>query len=93
MLRDARFFYNTDILFTLPSIQFVSSVGTWEQLLGVNIFTYILGAAIAFFLGMNALLGPGWLGSTIGIPGTGTFTEQSDLIPDTFDLSKSEYLF
>ena len=64
-----------------------------EQLLGINIFTYILGAAIAFFLGMNVLLGPGWLGSTIGIPGTGTFTEKSDLIPDTFDLGKSEYLF
>ena len=52
-----------------------------------------MASAIAFFLGMNVLLGPGWLGSTIGIPGTGTFNEQSASIPNTVDLSESEYLF
>jgi hypothetical protein len=62
-----------------------------KDLLGINIFTYILAAAIAFFLGMNALLGPGWLGGAIGLPGTGTFSEMSDSLPDILDLSESKY--
>ena len=66
---------------------------TVSQLLGINIFTYVLACAIAFFIGMNVLLGPGWLGSTIGIPGTGTFIEKSASIPSTVDLSESKYLF
>lgn len=62
------------------------------QLLGINVFTYILAAAIAFFLSMNIILGPGWLGSSIGIKGTGTFTETSESLPELVDLSKPEYL-
>jgi len=62
------------------------------QILGINIFTYVLAIAIAFFFSMNVFLGPGWLGSKVGIPGTGTFTERSSSLPDTIDLSDSEYL-
>jgi len=68
------------------------STFTFTKLLGINVFTYILAITIAFFFSMNALLGPGWLGNTIGLPGTGTFTEKSESLPDTFDLSDSEYL-
>jgi hypothetical protein len=62
------------------------------QLMGINIFTYILAAAIVFFLSMNFVLGPGWLGNAMGVKGTGTFTEISDLLPDTIDLSGSDFL-
>jgi hypothetical protein len=62
------------------------------QLLGVNAFTYVLAAAIAFFFAMNTVLGPGWLGSSIGIQGTGTFTEVSDDLPASVDLSSPEFL-
>jgi hypothetical protein len=62
------------------------------QLLGINVFTYILAAAIVFFLSMNFSLGPGWLGNTIGLKGTGTFDIISDSLPDTIDLSNSDYL-
>lgn len=41
---------------------------------------------------MNLLLGPGWLGQQIGLEGTGTFTEISDSLPDSVDLSAEEYL-
>lgn len=61
------------------------------QLLGINIFTYILAAAIAFFLGMNTLLGQGWLGNSLGVPGTGTYTERSNQLPDVVDLRDSQY--
>jgi len=60
--------------------------------LGINIFTYILGAAIVFFLSMNAILGPGWLGNVIGVKGTGEFTQMSDSLPDIVDLGQSDYL-
>jgi len=61
--------------------------------LGINVFTYVLGALIVFFLSANALLGPGWLGNIVGIPGTGEFTETSSTIPDIVDLgSKDEYI-
>jgi hypothetical protein len=63
------------------------------QLLGINIFTYFLAAAIAFFLSMNAFLGPGWLGNTIGVQNTGTFTQTSESLPEAVDLSKSEFRF
>mmetsp|Transcript_24993 Transcript_24993/g.45262 ORF Transcript_24993/g.45262 Transcript_24993/m.45262 type:complete len:220 (-) Transcript_24993:1896-2555(-) len=63
-----------------------------KELLGVNAFTYILGALIAIFLGANAILGPGWLGQSIGLEGTGTFTQVSPSLPDTLDLSSPEYL-
>ncbi len=62
------------------------------QLLGINIFTYILAAAIVFFLSMNAALGPGWLGQTLGWENVGTFTKVSDSLPLNVDVSASEYL-
>jgi hypothetical protein len=58
---------------------------------GINVFTYILAAAIAFFLSMNVIFGPGWLGNQIGIPSTGTFNEMSNSLPQTIDLSDPEY--
>lgn len=64
----------------------------WMQLLGINIFTYILGAACVFFLSMNAILGPGWLGQVAGIQGTGSFTEVSDALPGNIDLNNPENL-
>lgn len=63
-----------------------------KELLGINVFTYVLAAACIFFLGMNAILGPGWLGQTIGLKGTGTFTEVSDSLPGNIDLSGKENL-
>lgn len=71
------------------------SPGNWEvmkQLMGINIFTYILAALIVIFLSLNTILGPGWLGQTMGIQGTGTFTEISDSLPDNIDLSSPENL-
>mmetsp|Transcript_54091 Transcript_54091/g.161932 ORF Transcript_54091/g.161932 Transcript_54091/m.161932 type:complete len:80 (+) Transcript_54091:588-827(+) len=62
------------------------------KILGINVFTYILAAACLFFLGMNAILGPGWLGQSIGLKGTGTFTEVSDSLPGVIDLSGNENL-
>lgn len=62
-----------------------------RQLLGINIFTYILAAAIAFFLSMNLVFGQGWLGSAIGIQGTGTFTERSETLPNVVDLSDDQF--
>ena len=62
------------------------------QLLGINIFTYILGAACIFFLSMNAILGPGWLGQVAGIQGTGSFTDVSDSLPGNVDLNSPENL-
>jgi hypothetical protein len=41
---------------------------------------------------MNLLLGPGWLGQLIGLEGTGTFTQVSDSLPDTVDLSLPDNL-
>lgn len=79
---------NEQNLLTVPFPIFTSIT----QLLGINVFTYVLAIAIAFFLSMNVLLGPGWLGNTIGLPGTGTFTETSESLPDTFDLSEDAYL-
>lgn len=64
----------------------------YNKLLGISIFTYILAAAIVFFLSMNAILGPGWLGQVSGIPGTGTFTEVSDSLPNNMDLNNPENL-
>ena len=62
------------------------------QLLGINIFTYMLVAAIVFFLSMNAAFGPGWLGQTLGWENVGTFTKVSDSLPLNVDVSASEYL-
>lgn len=67
----------------------------WEimkDILGINLFTYILAGLIAFFFSCNMLLGPGWLGQKVGLPGTGTFTEISKSLPDSVDLSKDEFL-
>ena len=63
-----------------------------QQLLGINIFTYILAAAIAFFLSMNAILGPGWLGNAIGILSGWDMTETSKSLPEVVDLSSKDYL-
>lgn len=41
---------------------------------------------------MNLLLGPGWLGQLAGLEGRGTFTEISDSLPDSVDLSRPEFL-
>ena len=62
------------------------------QLLGVNIFTYILAALIAFFLSMNAIFGVGWLGQSLGWENVGTFTEVSDKLPLDVDVSGTDYL-
>jgi len=63
-----------------------------KDLLGINIFTYILAALIIIFLSGNILLGPGWLGQKIGLEGTGTFTQISPSLPDSIDLSQSDFL-
>mmetsp|Transcript_15019 Transcript_15019/g.19025 ORF Transcript_15019/g.19025 Transcript_15019/m.19025 type:complete len:203 (-) Transcript_15019:106-714(-) len=69
-----------------------SEFAIMKELLGINIFTYILAGLITIFLSLNFLLGPGWLGQLIGLEGTGTFTQMSDSLPDTIDLSSSENL-
>lgn len=63
----------------------------FRQLLGINVFTYILAALIVFFLGMNLVLGPGWLGSTIGVSGVGETQKISDSLPDLVDLSQPDF--
>lgn len=63
-----------------------------KELLGISVFTYILGGVTLLFLGLNLILGPGWLGQIIGIEGTGTFTQVSDSLPDTVDLNSPDYL-
>ena len=62
-----------------------------RQLLGINGFTYLLGGLIVFFLSMNAVLGPGWLGNSIGIQGTGSFVERSDTLPNVVDLGEDRF--
>ena len=61
------------------------------QLLGINIFTYLLGALIVVLLSLNFFLGPGWLGQAMGIQGVGSFDEVSKSLPDTVDLSRPEF--
>ena len=61
------------------------------KLLGIGGFTYLLAAFIIFFGSMNFILGPGWLGGSIGVPGTGSINEMSDSLPNTVDLSSPEY--
>ncbi|KAL7550239.1 hypothetical protein ACHAWF_013479 [Thalassiosira exigua] len=82
------------------------SDGTWDEieggapnqwmvmknLLGINIFTYILGVFIIIFLSMNAFYGPGWLGQSLGWEGVGTFTKVSDSLPLNVDVSRPDYL-
>lgn len=63
-----------------------------QQLLGINIFTYILAGAIAIMLTLNFVLGPGWLGQIIGLEGTGTFTQVSDSLPSQVNLNAPENL-
>mmetsp|Transcript_24623 Transcript_24623/g.49882 ORF Transcript_24623/g.49882 Transcript_24623/m.49882 type:complete len:196 (-) Transcript_24623:56-643(-) len=69
-----------------------SNLAVMKELLGINIFTYILAGACILFLGANVVLGPGWLGQIIGIEGTGTFTRVSDSLPGEIDLSAPENL-
>lgn len=61
------------------------------KLLGINGFTFLLAALIIFFLSMNIMLGPGWLGSKLGIPGTGSIQEVSPSLPGSIDLNKPEF--
>mmetsp|Transcript_24590 Transcript_24590/g.53236 ORF Transcript_24590/g.53236 Transcript_24590/m.53236 type:complete len:194 (+) Transcript_24590:167-748(+) len=63
-----------------------------KNLLGVNIFTYILAASIVFFISMNLIFGPGWLGQSLGWEDVGTFTKVSDSLPLNVDVSAPEYL-
>mmetsp|Transcript_1548 Transcript_1548/g.3954 ORF Transcript_1548/g.3954 Transcript_1548/m.3954 type:complete len:186 (-) Transcript_1548:1638-2195(-) len=63
-----------------------------KDLLGINIFTYILAAFIIFFLSMNAAFGPGWLGQSLGWEDVGTFTRTSDSLPLDVDVSRPDYL-
>jgi len=63
-----------------------------KNLLGVNIFTYILAALIVFFLSMNAVFGVGWLGQSLGWEDVGTFTKVSEALPLDVDVSGSDYL-
>ncbi|KAL3821674.1 hypothetical protein ACHAXA_006094 [Cyclostephanos tholiformis] len=63
-----------------------------KGLLGINIFTYVLAVLIIFFLGANAVLGPGWLGQSLGWEDVGTFTKVSDSLPLNVDVSGPDYL-
>lgn len=62
-----------------------------QQMLGINSFTVILAVLIVFFLSMNVMLGPGWLGSQLGIPGTGSIQEVSPSLPGSLDLNSPQY--
>jgi hypothetical protein len=44
-------------------------------------------------LSLNAILGPGWLGQSMGLSGTGSFTETSSSLPSMVDLGESEYMW
>ena len=63
-----------------------------SQLMGINAFTYILAGLIALFLSLNSILGPGWLGQKLGIPGTGEFVQYGQSIPEPVNLNKPENL-
>lgn len=69
-----------------------SELTIMKELLGINGITYVLVGLIVFFLTMNTVLGPGWLGQMIGLEGTGTFTEISSSLPGEVDLSQPENL-
>ncbi|GKY95533.1 hypothetical protein MPSEU_000514900 [Mayamaea pseudoterrestris] len=62
-----------------------------KQLLGINIFTYVLAGAIVFFLSMNVINGSGWLGSSLRFPGTGSITDMSSALPSTVDLNLPDF--
>ncbi|CAJ1954459.1 unnamed protein product [Cylindrotheca closterium] len=68
-----------------------SEMMVMKELLGINGFTYLLGALIALLLSLNFFLGPGWMGQAMGIQGVGTFEEVSKSLPDTVDLSRPEF--
>jgi len=63
-----------------------------NQILGIGPFTYVLVGLIVIMLTLNFTLGPGWLGSTLGIDGAGTFIDDNFPTGGAFDLSKDEYL-
>mmetsp|Transcript_515 Transcript_515/g.1483 ORF Transcript_515/g.1483 Transcript_515/m.1483 type:complete len:156 (+) Transcript_515:131-598(+) len=69
-----------------PTIQVIADV------LGLNLFSGILFAAIAFFVAMNTILGPGWLGLYLA---GGSPAVKSASIDDTaglvVDLSDPKY--
>ena len=51
-----------------------------------------MAGLIGIMFTLNAVLGPGWLGQKMGIPGTGSFTEIADSIPETYDLNQMDNL-
>ncbi|KAL7459868.1 hypothetical protein ACHAWC_011874 [Mediolabrus comicus] len=63
-----------------------------KNLLGINIFTYILATLIIFFLSMNTIYGVGWLGQSLGWEDVGTFTKVSESLPLDVDVSGDNYL-
>ncbi|KAL3783943.1 hypothetical protein ACHAWO_005070 [Cyclotella atomus] len=69
-----------------------SKVDVMKNLLGINIFTYILAILIIFFLSMNTIYGLGWFGQLLGMEGVGTFTRVSDSLPIDVDVSGKEFL-
>lgn len=79
-------------IFIHCSTSYNNNDNVFQQLLGINGFTYLLAGLIIMFLSLNAFLGPGWLGQLMGVEGTGTFTQVSDSLPGTIDLNSSENL-
>lgn len=70
-----------------------SELSILKELLGINIFTFILAGLIIIMLSLNAILGPGWLGQQIfGLENTGTFTETSNSLPAVIDLDGADNL-
>lgn len=70
-----------------------SELSILKELLGINIFTFILAGLIIIMLSLNAILGPGWLGQQIfGLENTGTFTETSNSLPAVMDLDGADNL-
>ena len=62
------------------------------QMLGINVFTYMLAILIVFFLSMNTIYGPGWFGQFLGMENVGSFTQVSDSLPMDVDVSGQEFL-
>uniref|UniRef100_A0A7R9ZS67 Uncharacterized protein n=1 Tax=Craspedostauros australis TaxID=1486917 RepID=A0A7R9ZS67_9STRA len=63
-----------------------------KELLGIGTFTYALGAMTVLFLALNFFLGPGWLGSAIGLGGAEIVTDGTDPLPKALDLTNPDFL-
>jgi hypothetical protein len=97
VMKEVRMYYTISLLLCaipklFPSCLNVRCSFYATQILGINIFTYAIAAAITFFFSMNVILGPGWLGNRVGLKGTGSFTEISDSLPGLIDLSGNDFL-